>query len=282
VIGVIGWALFVLPLPFATVVEGVIWIPDEALVRIGSGGFLELIACSTGQAVRQGDLLLQCRDPFLEADGLIVVAQIRELQARYDQEILADRVQARMTQEELHNLLSEQERIQERLRDLHVYSPSDGRVFIPGEVDLPGRFFQQGDLIGYVLGGFEPIVRVVVAQTEVDLVRNQCESIQLRLVDEPGMVYAAVIRREIPGAVGQLPSTTLGRSGGGEIPIDPMDEEGLRTLEPFFQFDLLIHGTVPDLYFGSRVYVRFSHGRMPLGFQVYRQIRQLFMKRFNV
>jgi len=39
---------------------------------------------------------------------------------------------------------------------------------------------------------------------------------------------------------------------------------------------------VPVERLGSRVYVRFDHGREPLGWQWFRRIRQLFLRRLNV
>ena len=33
---------------------------------------------------------------------------------------------------------------------------------------------------------------------------------------------------------------------------------------------------------GGRAYVRFDHGAEPLGFQLYRRVRQLFLSRFHV
>jgi putative peptide zinc metalloprotease protein len=33
---------------------------------------------------------------------------------------------------------------------------------------------------------------------------------------------------------------------------------------------------------GKRVWVRFDHGTLPLGFQMYRALRQLFLRLYNV
>jgi putative peptide zinc metalloprotease protein len=35
-------------------------------------------------------------------------------------------------------------------------------------------------------------------------------------------------------------------------------------------------------YLGARVFVRFDHGYEPVGFQVYRATRQLFLRHFDV
>jgi hypothetical protein len=33
---------------------------------------------------------------------------------------------------------------------------------------------------------------------------------------------------------------------------------------------------------GGRVYARFNHGNEPLALRLYREVRQLFLRRFNV
>ena len=73
-----------------------------------------------------------------------------------------------------------------------------------------------------------------------------------------------------------------GSGGGGEIAVNPSDEGQTQALERLFQFDLLLAGRIDSVYFGSRAYVRFDHGTMPVGWQLYRAARQLFLKRFNI
>jgi putative peptide zinc metalloprotease protein len=49
-----------------------------------------------------------------------------------------------------------------------------------------------------------------------------------------------------------------------------------------FQLDLALPPEVRSSYLGARVYVRFNHGFEPVGFQLYRGLRQLFLRRFDV
>jgi putative peptide zinc metalloprotease protein len=155
---------------------------------------------------------------------------------------------------------------------------------LPGAEDLPARYLRQGELVAYVLNVNEdkPTVRVVVSQSDVDLIRQHNKGVEIRLAERLGQTFPAVIKREVPGAVEKLPSTILGSIGGGEIAIDPRDAEGLKTLEKLFQFEIELPSTVGNVNIGGRVYLRFDHGYEPLVSRWYRSIRQLFLRRFNV
>ncbi len=61
-----------------------------------------------------------------------------------------------------------------------------------------------------------------------------------------------------------------------------MDADGLRTLEPVFQFDLALPENAPIHAVGARVYVRFDHGAEPLAGRVYRALRRLFLRQLGV
>jgi putative peptide zinc metalloprotease protein len=79
-----------------------------------------------------------------------------------------------------------------------------------------------------------------------------------------------------------LPTAALSPNGGGKIATDPKDQNGLKSIERIFLFDLSLPADTPPSAFGERVYVRFDHRAEPLGSQWYRRLRQLFLSRFNV
>ena len=53
-------------------------------------------------------------------------------------------------------------------------------------------------------------------------------------------------------------------------------------MQKWFQVDVELAGEKRPVHVGGRAYVRFDHGWEPLGFQWYRDARQLFLSRFNV
>jgi putative peptide zinc metalloprotease protein len=274
--------LFVMPFPCRTRAEGVVWIPEESVVRAGTAGFLESVVAPPDAMVRKDQLLAVCRDPLLDAQVKVLQAKLDEQLARYDAANATDKVEAQLVREEIASTRAELARAQERVHDLEVRSPSGGRWIVPNAQDLPGRYLKQGDLVGYVLEIDRPTVRVVVPQSTVDLVRQRCRRVDVRMVERVGPVRQAVIKREVPGGLERLPSTVLGRTGGGEIATDPRDTQGTKAFEKMFQFDVELTRSLDRVFVGGRAYVRFDHGPEPIAFQWYRQLRQLFLRRFNV
>jgi putative peptide zinc metalloprotease protein len=148
--------------------------------------------------------------------------------------------------------------------------------------DLPGRYAKRGELLGYVLDPAAVTGRVVVYQEDVDFVRAQTRNVQVRLPENIPETVSANLLREVPAATDQLPGRALTQEGGGKIAIDPRDRLGIKAFQKVFLFDIDLP-TFKGLYnVGGRIYVRFDHGYEPLVYRWYREIRQVFLRRFNV
>jgi putative peptide zinc metalloprotease protein len=274
--------IFFMPFPCWTRAEGIIWVPEDSLVRAGTDCFINDVRIPTNTMVKRDEALITCDEPLLTTKIKVLEAQLQDLKARYDAEMFSDRAQSRITKEEIVRIRGNIARARERSTDLTIRSPIDGLFIVPKAEDLPDRFLKQGELVAYVINIERPIVRVVVPQSSVDLVRQKNRGIQLRFADNIDKIFTAVMLREIPGGLEQLPSTVLGSAGGGKIAIDPTDPSGLKAIEKLFQFDIELPSPIENVYIGDRVFVRFDHGFEPLATQWYRSIRRLFLKRFNV
>jgi len=289
-VGCLGGFLLVVPMPLRTQTEGVLWLPEQAEVRATSAGFIEKVLVPVGSEVAPGDPLLVAQDPVLKAEIAVYQARIEEIKARRSAEWIEDRVKAEITREELLQEQANLARAEERAKRLLIRSNAYGRFILShDEVDLPGRFFRQGELIGFVVDGSSQLVRVVVNQDDVDLVRRGIKDVEMRLVSRIDDVVPASIVREVPAAKTELPSLALSTEGGGEHPLDPTDTNKANTLTSLFQYDLsplkpMTEGMNADLQapYGARVHVRFNHQPEPLAFQVWRRIRQLFLSRLNL
>ena len=117
--------------------EGVVWIPEDALVRAEVNGFVREIRRLPNEKVQKGDVLIVCVDPILEARREVLQAKKRELSIQYDAAILQDRVQAHLLQEELHALNANLEWIEELIGGLTIHSPASGTFILPEGDDLP-------------------------------------------------------------------------------------------------------------------------------------------------
>lgn len=272
----------VVPVPYRTRAEGVVWVPDEALVRVDTEGFIERLVAPPGARVRPGGLLVVLRNPELVARAAVLEARGRELRARYDAERPVDTVRAQIVEEELGYAVKELERVRERLAGLSLRAGAEGSFVIPQPESLPGRFVKKGELLAYVLDVQRIIVRAVVAQEAIDLVRHHRRGIEVRLAERLDETRSATLTREVPGAREALPSPALGTVGGGNVVVDPRDQYGMTAAGKIFQVDLEVPSSSGLVVVGGRVFVRFDHGRAPLGQQWFLQLRQLFLARFNV
>jgi putative peptide zinc metalloprotease protein len=277
VVGALG-----VPVSLLTTAEGVVWLPEDAQVRARVGGFVERFLVEPDALVDAGDALVLTRDETLDAEVAALEAQLRELRARHHAERRSDLVRAQITSEEISAVGAELSIARERAREGIIRSPARGRFVALRGNDLIGRFVEQGERVGYVIGSSVSTVRVVVPQSDVALVRERTRSVELRLRSRIEQVLPGAIHREVPAATDRLPSRALGSGGGGRLPVDPTDDQGLRTLESVFQFDVLLAEQIAPREIGGRVYVRFDHGSEPVAARAYRAIKRVFLRRIGV
>jgi putative peptide zinc metalloprotease protein len=274
--------VFVVPAPSWTRAEGVIWVPEEAQLRAGTEGFIERLLVPAGSEVRRGDPLVRAEEPFLETRVAMLAAQVEELAAKYDALMPTDRVQAAMIREQMVAAEANLRRARERQAELTFRSSASGRFIVPNAADLPGRFVSKGQLVGYVVEPREMTARVALLQDDIAMVRQATRGVEVMLAGWGATPVPARIRREVPGASQQLPTAALGTSGGGSIAVDPRDKQGVTALRQIFQLELTIPGELRSEYLGARVHVRFDHGFEPVGLQLYRALRRLLLRQFNV
>ncbi len=285
VFGVLSLAallIFVMPAPFRTQTEGVIWLPEHAIVRAGSNGFFNRFLAAPGTRVSPGDIVAEYVDPALEAQVSVAEAKVAELKASYAHYFVNDRVQAEVVRQQLDREETALHRLIERAAELLVKSGASGVFVVPRAADVEGRFFRKGDLLGYVVGEERPVVRVVVAQGEIDVVRLETLRVAVRSAHRIDRILKGGVVRHVPGGSDQLPSPALGPQGGGAIATDPRDTKGVTALQRVFQFDVDVDLPEAKDLIGGRAYVRFEHRGVPIATQAYRSLRRLFLARFNV
>jgi putative peptide zinc metalloprotease protein len=271
------------PMPFRTQAEGVLWLPEQATLRAGASGFFSHAEVPPGTAVKNGQTLLYSVDPALEAQLRLLQARVDELEASFTAEFVNDRVRAEIVRDQLALERDSLERALDRARGLVVQARSDGAFTVAQLPDMAGRYYKQGEVLGYVLGQAQPLVRVVVEQALVDAVALSTRGVQIRLADDMGRVLAGGIVRQVPAGSEELPSRALGSPGGGRLAADPRDPQGRRALERVFQLDVALSEPLSrPAAFGQRVFVRFDHKPEPLAVQWYRGLRRLFLAHFSV
>ena len=270
------------PVPHRSRAEGVIWMPNEALVRASMDGFVDAVLARPGERVTSGQPLLRLRDEVLATRIVELVARRRELLAQHDRHAPTDRVKAQMAGDELRYIERSVADARQRVADLTVTALTAGTFVVPRPEDLPERFVKKGELVGYVLELDTVTVRGVVPQADIDLVRSRTRAVHVRLAEQLSESVPAVIRRVVPGASDTLPTTALGTDGGGTLVVDPRDTRGVTAVEHVFQVDVELAQRARHITVGGRAFLRFDHGYAPLAQQWYLKLRQLFLSHFDV
>jgi putative peptide zinc metalloprotease protein len=274
--------LFLIPLPYSTVAEGVVIVPDQAEVRAKTEGFVTQVVAAPGADVQPHQTLIALEDPILDAKVEVIEAQLDETRQRLDAVRQIDRVQAEMFEEQAAHLAERLAAVRVQERGLNVDSDQSGRFVVARAEDMPGRFVKRGDLLGYVIANGNPVIRVLAPQADVDLIRQSTTVVEAHLAEDLEHPIAARILREAPAAQQDVPSLALTTRGGGTIALDPSRTQRPQALFSFFQIDVELLEPTGARRLGSRVYVRFKHGDEPVAWRILRSLRQFFLGQFRV
>jgi putative peptide zinc metalloprotease protein len=279
VVGVVVLALLLVPVPYRTVVEGVVWSPG---VFAGVEGTVVGLLRETNSLVSRGDPLIQLEDPLLEARVRVLDAAVKELELRREAVTGTDPLRRQMYDEQLERARGDLDLNRNRRENLTVRSPGEGRFILRRPGDLMGKFAHKGEILAFVADFEHPIAKIVVTEDAADLVRMRPNAVAIRLSNNIGAVHVGSVVREVPYFSDRLPSMALSTAGGGDVAIDPRDAKNPRALSKVFQVDLGFGPSLSVFEMGERVYARFDHGNEPLAWRFYRELRQLFLRRFNV
>jgi len=271
-----------LPAPLVTEAQGVVWLDEKGQVVTKTHGFVAEVMVSPGQRLAVGDPVLRLDDPELEAQRSMLEARLNELQTERASQRRRSRVRAAMVEDDIAAVTAELDQIGERISGLMIKSAAAGRFYPRDPHELQGKYLQQGQLVGYVLHDGKPIVRAVLSQDRVELLRSRLASAEVMLANRLGTALPAEMLREVPAGSKDLPSIALGAAGGGAISVDGSDETGKTATENLFQFDLSLPVDAQVAGIGERAYVRLQHGREPLWQQWTRSLQQLLLSRLKV
>jgi putative peptide zinc metalloprotease protein len=274
-------ALFVVPVPYATVGEGVVWVPDSDILRAGGEGFAQALLAEPDSEVVAGQPVIQLEDPVAAAQLAVKRAELAVLEHRFIAVNLIDLVQARLVREQRERAAAQLARAEQRIAALVIRAPRSGRFVVPDARKLIGRFVREGDLVGYVISPGDISIRVVIPQAEIDPVRARVGGVSVRLTDDIDTSFPATIVRQTPAALERPPAPALAPEGGGPMLLDPTNPKQQRPLDQFFEIELTLASKLVDRI-GGRVFARFDHGAEPLAWRGLRAARQLFLRAIHV
>lgn len=275
-------AVLVVPAPMSTYAQGVVWLPEHARIRAAAEGVITELPAADTATVGAGELIARIDNPILEGRVRALEWELREAEMRHNAARIDDRVDAQVLSDTIARLRTDLAALQAEAAALEISAPVAGRLVIPKAAHLAGRHVNKGEVVAYVLEAKRPVIRAVVPQTHINLLRQGVARTEVRLGEQAATTLAAHIVREIPAATQELPSAALGTLGGGLIAVDLADPEGTTAVERLYVIDLGLDAALDSPRVGGRAHVRFEHPAEPLGWRLYRAVRQLLLTRLAV
>lgn len=276
--------LFCIPVPFYSMQQGVVWLPEEAIVRTHFDGHVIQHHIKPQAPVQAGTKILTLNHLSLQQELKLARERIDalSLQIRQVQNDLA-KMQTLMQQK----IVEEKKfiKLQSDVSNLTIKSMVAG-YWYPVDMKQPeGQFVKKGTILGYVVQQHSDIIRVAVEQNDMKWIEQRLHSIQVRQAMDVTTEYHGTLSRITPKGDFQLTSPALSIEAGGNIVTNIESQTKNQALDRVFDVDVTIErpqNSLEPLVFGQRVYVRFHLGYTPLAWQWLLRLKQLFLKELNV
>ncbi len=281
IIGAILMVLFVYPLPSTTHIEGIVKVPENAVVRATTEGFLQQVSAKNGQRVVAGESLFMLENSDLRAKHAVLSATLAELRARQSDVLSTDLVGSQVLKDDIRNTEAELLNIRNKLEKLNITSAVDGIFSVQSEQDLPGRFYRKGDVLGYVVDFSAVTVNTMVPQHKLNELQTGIVGATAKLYSRAGDQLPAVMGREVPRATYQLPSAVLGSAGGGSIQVDARDSAGRKAIDSVYQLEISLPA-YSEPYLAAKVSVKLEHHQKAIGVGWYDQLRRFLLDHFQI
>jgi len=255
---------------------------ERAVVRARWKGFVEEVRVHDGQMVAKGQLIAVCRNEDLHYDAVrtqkqLEIARIRLASYEKANDLPAAQVE-RARIRELEQIL---EVLRQRVADLRLTAPCDGRVIAPDIANAPGRFLNVGDPLALIAR--EPFSRIIVVTDQAgiaDVQRVRDQPVAVRFLSHPQREVRCPITKVLPQATHEIPSAGLTDRAGGPVLLDPSAPDADRTLLPWFRVELELPADAPPVPLGATGTARFQIARKPLLSQWYYKLLRLLRTRF--
>ncbi|WHR57188.1 site-2 protease family protein [Acinetobacter haemolyticus] len=281
IIAVCLFMLCILPFPYYSTQQAIVWLPETSMIRANESGHIQSIDFKNPH-IEQNQTLFHLSNPDLMEKYELQKLQVEELEYKLRQASLDDLAQRKKLEYQQQGALQQLQQYQYKIKQLQIQSPITGQWFTKDSIALNQRYYKRGDIIGYVIDQPATIVRSAVLQQDYDLIQHRLKGIEIRFKNHFNVIYTGTIIRSTPQTQKKLLSPALGSQAGGNITVDPNDQEGMTTLQYYFDLDIQLSQPLDSSVFGDVAYVRYDLGYSPLAWQWTRKLRQLFLEQFYV
>jgi putative peptide zinc metalloprotease protein len=270
-------ALVAVPVADRTTAPGVVWLPEEAFVRLQSDARLVRFLVDDGAQVTAGTPVAELANEELLAALTGAQQQWRSVQIEMLQRFDTDAARTAIADDQLRRMKAELDDLQKRVDHLTLRAEVTGQVVITEPSKLLGRWLSQGNEVAQILPSSGARVRALVSNDDVARVREQTGDISVQLVYQPDDWLEARLERAVPRSSRNMPSAALGDRSGGPLATDSSDNTGRTAAQARFAFDLLLPPGA-DARVGARAMVRFEHGYAMAAEILWREAREALLR----
>jgi putative peptide zinc metalloprotease protein len=280
----------VIPVPRAVIAQGVVMMPDEAVVRAQVSGVMQEMLAVPGSDVRKGQPIARLSEPMLESRAAQADARLAELLARQLEARANDAGRAAAILEQIAHITREREEAYREVASLTILSPSDGKLLVARSEDLPGHYVMHGEGIATVWDPARAVIRTMTSASDIAEIRatltdgadiKASHDIDIRLPWDVMQRRPARVISLVPGANDKLPNAVLSVEGGGPFAVTRDRDSQFRVQEALFQVVLQGREPLPVECLDARVYVRFALDAEPIGVQMWHGLRLMFLRRLH-
>lgn len=273
--------LLAMPMPMVTNATGVVWLPDEAVVRADNDCEVTEVGAEPGSKVLVGDYLFLCEDPELLIRIRSLQAQVDELAARSAGLVASNPYEYQRLQIEQDVLEAQFLDANSRSKNMHVFASIEGTFDISGTSELAGRFLMTGDVAAYIVPEQARTVRVALIEDHLGALKNlNTVTVRMRGKNGETTVFDSSIQRQTPEASVYVADVSLTTAGGGDLLADPSGN-GLKLLRPAFELDLAWPESANSSVIGTHVGVKFRHAPEPIFARCKRWLQREFLGRMS-
>ncbi|MGQ7846588.1 biotin/lipoyl-binding protein [Granulosicoccus sp. 3-233] len=263
------------PVPHTSVVPGVVWIPEEAEIRVSSNCDINDVFVQPGQQVKAGDVLFACEEPELQARLHELVARVDELQVRRAGAAARDPLELGTLDAELQASEAAIQDTRERMAAITQRAGFDGLFDVVGTAALQGRALTRGDVVAFVIPPTTRTVRLAIDERAIARFDEDLQAVQLRIQGPHGRarVFDTAVLRRMPKATRMVSSAALSTYGGGMHEADPAGD-GTLLKNAVFDVELAWPQVAEFAAVGSHVGVRLVYAPAPLLERMGTKLRQ--------
>lgn len=283
-VGVVAAFISLFPYPAHFRAPGVVRADRIQGVTLGTQGFIREILVPSGQSVVAGQPLFVLQDIELETDLRRQEALAEETRLRIEWAMESNPASIEPMRASLRAVQERIARLEERRQALVVRAPLTGLWMAPEIDQYLGAWVRRGTAVGQVVDPGAWHFSAVVSQRESGtLFSEEILRAEVRLFGQAGYVQRSQEWEIAVGDQTALPTAALGYLGGGPVAVSREDEQGRRTVEPFFEVRVRLREEDPLALRHLRSGVaRFKLHSRPLATQWWRSFRQLLQERYQI